>query len=350
MPWRPRAAAPRGRPNGCPGSAPIVGRRRECGEKGLRRHLGLPPPTRPAPTPHQTPAPPSGRAPAAPKVAPAPALATLRRLASTSAPALHDRERHAAAAVLGAALALWLLALLAGVAAATGAVPAASAKGHALSAFDTLLRRAGALLPAPVLAARALAHSRLPGARGSARPGRHFVEAAGVYIAAAAVRLSIYLPHRAGHLSAALGAARAAPGWLLRSVAGGGGAAAAGTPAERARAAAAALLARLVRVKTPSADHHLMADHVFLGACVAAVLAAEGALLAADARRGGHGPARRNALKAGLALCALLYLLLVADMFNTARFFHARHETGAALAAGAVAFQAPLAAWLLRRR
>ena len=46
----------------------------------------------------------------------------------------------------------------------------------------------------------------------------------------------------------------------------------------------------------------------------------------------------------------MLGMLFVADMFNTARFFHARHETGAALAAGAVAFQAPLAAWLLRRR
>ena len=37
----------------------------------------------------------------------------------------------------------------------------------------------------------------------------------------------------------------------------------------------------------------------------------------------------------------------VSDMAFTAAYFHARHESAAAVAAGLVAFQAPLALWLL---
>jgi hypothetical protein len=37
-------------------------------------------------------------------------------------------------------------------------------------------------------------------------------------------------------------------------------------------------------------------------------------------------------------------------MHYTAAYFHARHESLAALAAGGVAFAGPVAWWLLRRR
>ena len=90
-----------------------------------------------------------------------------------------------------------------------------------------------------------------------------------------------------------------------------------------------------------------MSDHLFLGACVGAVLCAEGTLLLSDARRHGKEKTRAGLLLAGAALCALLYSALCLDMAFTAAYFHARHESAAAVVAGLVAFQAPLALWLL---
>ena len=203
--------------------------------------------------------------------------------------------------------------------------------------FDAILRRVGPFLPAPLLAARAAAHGRLGGARGGgapARPRSHFIQAAAVYAAAAAVRLGVYLPHRAGVLADAVDAVAAAV---------------------RGEAVALAHAAR--PAPTIHAGRHVMSDHVFLGACLAAALAAEGALLAADLRRA-HATRRGVAvsrgrvalLSAGVALCATLFLLLAADMYYTAAYFHARHESLAAVAAGSVAFGGPVAWWLLRGR
>lgn len=190
----------------------------------------------------------------------------------------------------------------------------------------------------------------------------HFVHVAAVYAAAAAARLAVYLPHRAGFL----GRLAAFPSSVLARVlsVGRGGAAAVAPRGGALGARASALAARAAAAASPftsllpfassssskdsAATHHLMSDHLFLGACVGAVLCAEGVLLVSDARRhAGKDKTRVRLLLAGAALCGLLYLALCLDMAFTAAYFHARHESAAAVAAGLVAFQAPLALWLL---
>ena len=164
----------------------------------------------------------------------------------------------------------------------------------------------------------------------------HFLAAAAVYASAALVRLGLYLPHRAGHMRAAWEAVkRAAAASETRAGAWIAGVLRA-TAADRADPAA-------------PTDPHLMSDHVLLGLCLAALLSAELGLLVADVRRGGHGRARVAALKVGIAVCVVLFALLAADMYYTALYFHARHETLAAVGAGG-AVVAPVAAWLGRRR
>lgn len=318
------------------------------------------------------------------------ASSTKKRLAHPAPGILtNDKERHVAIYVLGAALAVWLVAAAAGATAGDGGACVAVRKGasSSLSAaascvrggklpllwFDGVLRKAGPLLPVPLLLSRA-AVSHSPPFGGSdgrrPRPAAHFVHVAAVYAAAAAARLAVYLPHRAG----VLGRVVALPSELLSAAlarvggggtgAGGGGTGAvprgglkarAAVAASRAAAAAAAPFTSLFSSSSSSSTkdsttvHHLMSDHLFLGACVGAVLCAEGVLLLSDARRhgGGSNKTRSRVLVAGAALCALLYFALCLDMAFTAAYFHARHESAAAVVAGLVAFQGPLALWLL---
>lgn len=267
---------------------------------------------------------------------------------------------------------LWLAAAAAGAAAGDGGAcfsagrsPSTSSLAAAASCvrggklpllwFDGVLRKVGPLLPLPLLLSRAAVAG---GGRGSSlagsRPAAHFVHVAAVYAAAAAARLAVYLPHKAGFL----GRLAAFPSTVLARVFVWRGGAAAVAPrggalgALAARAAAAAspftsLLPFSSSSKDSAATHHLMSDHLFLGACVGAVLCAEGVLLLSDARRHGNDKTRVRLLLAGAAVCALLYSALCLDMAFTAAYFHARHESAAAVAAGLVAFQAPLALWLL---
>ena len=307
------------------------------------------------------------------------AASTSRRLAHPSPGILtSDRERHLAIYVLGAALLVWVAAAVAGAAAGDGGACVAFGKGisssSSLSAaascvrggrlpllwFDGALRKLGPLLPLPLLLSRAaVAHSPVGGSIGgrSSRPAAHFIHVAFIYAAAAATRLAVYLPHRAGVLGKVLSLPAAA---FARVV--GGGAAAVAPRGLRARAGALAARAAAAPItsllpfsssssssKDSAATHHLMSDHLFLGACVGAVLCAEGVLLVSDARRHGSGSNKTRArlLLAGAAVCALLYSALCLDMAFTAAYFHARHESAAAVVAGLVAFQAPLALWLL---
>ena len=308
------------------------------------------------------------------------AAATKRRLAHPSPGILHnDKERHFAIYVLGGALLVWLFAAAAGAAAGDGgacvafgkagvssstsslAAAASCARGGKLPLlwFDGLLRKAGPLLPLPLLLSRAAVTRGGGSGGGGGRPAAHFIHVAFVYLAAAAARLAVYLPHRAG----LLGKVASFPSAVLARV--GGGAAAVVAPSQGLQARASALAARAAAAAAPftsllpfssfsssskesAATHHLMSDHLFLGACVGAVLCAEGVLLLSDARRhGSNDRTRVRFLLAGAALCASLYFFLCLDMAFTAAYFHARHESAAAVVAGLVAFQAPLALWLL---
>lgn len=324
------------------------------------------------------------------------ASSTKKRLAHPAPGILtNDKERHVAIYVLGAALVVWLVAAVAGAAAGDGGACVTVGKGSSssfssLSAaascvrggklpllwFDAVLRRAGPLLPVPLLLSRAaVSHAPLFGGSGASagagsagrglRPAAHFVHVAAVYAAAAAARLAVYLPHRTG----VLGRVVAFPSELFSAAlarVGGGGAtvspqglrARVAAVASRAAAVAAAPLASLFSSSSSSSSssstkdsnvHHLMSDHLFLGACVGAVLCAEGVLLLSDARRhsGSSNRTRGRVLGAGAALCAFLYLALCLDMAFTVAYFHARRESAAAVVAGLVAFQGPLAVWLL---
>ena len=301
-----------------------------------------------------------------------------RRLAHPSPGILaSDKERHVAICVLGVALLAWLAAAAAGAAAGDGGAcvvssPASSSLAAAASCvrggrlpllwFDGMLRKVGPLLPLPLLLSRAaVARSPLAGGGspgGGGRPAAHFVHVASVYAAAAAARLAVYLPHRAGLLERFVAFPSAV---VARAVGGRAAVAPQGLQARAlalaARAAAAAPFTSLLPFSSPwgskaaaATTHHLMSDHLFLGACVGAVLCAEGVLLLSDARRHSSKSSDRTRVRlllAGAALCALLYAALCLDMAFTAAYFHARHESAAAVAAGLVAFQAPLALWLL---
>lgn len=311
-----------------------------------------------------------------------------------------DDERHIAISMLGAALLLWLAAAVFGAAAGDGGACVAGGKRGATTAatsslaaaascvrggklpllwFDGLLRSLGPLLTLPLLLSRAVAHrSSFIGSSSSSsssRPIAHFVHVAAVYAAAAAARLSVFLPHRSGHLArVAEGAAWSAtlPFRTLSAVVGrvvgnGGGSAAQSSSfsssplslvrglAARAAAAAAPVTSLLpfgssfsFSSASSNKTKHLMSDHLFLGSCVGAMLVAEGVLLVADARRHkSSSKINRLLLLAAAAACAVLYGALCVDMAFTAAYFHARRETAAAVVAGLVAFQAPLAVWLL---
>ncbi len=61
---------------------------------------------------------------------------------------------------------------------------------------------------------------------------------------------------------------------------------------------------------------------------------------------GGH---RFHAVVAAMVTSMLLLVFVYGDMYCTARWYHSPAESLVALAAGAVLFQGPVVAWLVRR-
>lgn len=329
-----------------------------------------------------------GPAPAAPPVstpAPAPAPAPTPARPQPPRPDQQTQPHHHAShhpSLAHAALALILLSAVWAAAVGAGIAMAASQRfdtgRHAAPPhflwFDRALRAGGPILVAPVVAARAVAgwirnraattplHHRHPLA------SRSVLRAATIYGGAAAVRLGLYAPHQAGFLGAALEAGKEVAARPRAEVV--------AAVAERARGTVTALTSTPLPVTLraaaeagraalhaaraaaqPHAGRHLMSDHLLLGACLAGLLAVEAGALAAStlaaraaagAGRPHPGPAHSLALHAGLALAVGAYLALAADMAVTAAHFHEPRESLLAAGLGAMVFQAPLAAWLVR--
>lgn len=104
----------------------------------------------------------------------------------------------------------------------------------------------------------------------------------------------------------------------------------------------------------------LMSDHIFLGASIVAILTAEGHQLAAYARSWQRRSAiggvtrpgvtlHRRLVIAAMVVWTLLISAICTDMHTTARHFHEPKESIVAAVAGAVVFQVPMTLYLWSR-
>lgn len=99
-----------------------------------------------------------------------------------------------------------------------------------------------------------------------------------------------------------------------------------------------------------SGGQHVVSDHIVLALSVGAMLQSEAVILfetalAAPNRR--RGAPRGGALLWGVCLaCVLTLLLLMGDMYSTARWFHHPRETAWAAAIGVAAFHMPIASYM----
>lgn len=95
---------------------------------------------------------------------------------------------------------------------------------------------------------------------------------------------------------------------------------------------------------------HVMADHIFLGASMHAVLSAEIAYLVQDFMFSSKNHrADRDCLIIRFSLLVLtisITFLLAADMFYTARYFHTVNEVGIGLVCGLMLFQLPVVGFI----
>ncbi|KAL4428416.1 hypothetical protein ABPG75_002505 [Micractinium tetrahymenae] len=218
---------------------------------------------------------------------------------------------------------VWYALLWAGVAAYEGEPIRVKSKDLPLHWFDLLFRRTGAALAFGVCAARAAATLRLAPARGPDSLRRvDLLWPVGIYALQTLVRGVVYWLHAAGYIF---------------------------SPRRYAR-------------DNQTHPPHVMSDHILLGASVHAALACEAVMVlpaweaaAAAGKLGGWPAGRRGAalfLRAYSALATALALLVAAECYFTARYFHPPGEILLASAIGAALFQAPLvgyARWALGR-
>lgn len=243
--------------------------------------------------------------------------------------------------------AVWMCAILYGVYLNNGLPPAR--EELPFKTFDLILRVAGPIIPAAIMALRYFSFaplSRLPnsdaasgissggvGSYGSGGVGSSgigsggisssssggFVELAAVYVAVTVVRWGIYTLH-------VLMAPTVLSSW-----------------------------------KWPgSLTTDLMSDHIFLGASLVAILTAEGHQLAAYARswqlRGRSGGVahpgaalHRRLVIVAMVAWTVLMAVICTDMHTTARHFHEPRESIVAALAGLVVFQAPMTLYMCLR-
>ncbi|KAK9867562.1 hypothetical protein WJX84_002621 [Apatococcus fuscideae] len=102
-----------------------------------------------------------------------------------------------------------------------------------------------------------------------------------------------------------------------------------------------------------AAADHMMSDHIFLTASVAAILLCEGVFLLHHVSLVKHWRivpksmrSQRNHAYLAAGLCGLLYLLTVGDTYYSARYFHWRVHNNSAAVLGFIAFQLPALALL----
>lgn len=205
--------------------------------------------------------------------------------------------------------AAWSLSLAAGMAAYEGEPIAVRASQLPLRHFDVAFRRAGVLFAFALLGARALV------ARGLRRPGGcgPLVVPGALYAGHALMRSAVYQLHLAGYLF----------------------------PPERWAA------------RRPEHWHHpphVMSDHILLAASAMAACACEAAVAL---KHHGQGPGGRGSganaavlelwLRRALALLAsCLCVLISAECYFTARYFHPPSEILAGALVGLALFQMPL--------